>query len=89
MKRELKNRVGKLVHELSKLDGGPKNIRAFCLGHGINYIALYNSFRSDSLILATVDAFKKAVPSLNMNWFLYGEGEVFIKNYESKLSLTQ
>ncbi|UOY07757.1 hypothetical protein L0P88_04200 [Muricauda sp. SCSIO 64092] len=89
MKRNLRERVGKLVHELHESGKGPKTVRAFCLLHGINYTALHNSFRIDSLSLATVDAFKKAVPQLNMNWFLYGEGEVFLENNEAKMTTTQ
>lgn len=75
MEANIKERVQQLIGILHNGDHGPNSIRAFCMGHGINYGALYNSFKQDAIGIKTVDAFKKAVPNLNINWFLYAEGE--------------
>ena len=77
LRRDLKEKVLEVLAGLSEKGRGSYSIRSFCLEHDINYVALFNSFKNNSISLATLDAIKKAVPDLNMNWFLYGEGEVF------------
>lgn len=58
----------------------PISVRAFCMEHDINYQVLHNSFKADRMGMGLVNSFKKAVPDLNMNWFLYGEGEPLLSH---------
>ena len=77
MKENIKSRVVHLIGSLSDHHKGPRSVRGFCTANGINYKSLDNAFRSDSMGIGLIDSFKKAVPNLNMNWFIYGEGNVF------------
>ena len=78
MKSGIKERVLKLLEELSVVEKRRIKVRTFCLEHDINYVSLFNGFKNDVIGMNLADAFKKAIPDLNMNWFLYGEGDVFI-----------
>ena len=80
MEPNIKDRVLHLIQLLSANGNGHNSIRAFCMSHDINYGALYNSFKQDAIGIKTVDAFKKAVPNLNINWFLYAEGEPLLSH---------
>lgn len=77
MKENIKSRVVHLIWILAQLENGPKSVRGFCEANDINYKSLYNAFKTDSMGIGLIDMFKKAVPNLNMNWFIYGEGKVF------------
>lgn len=81
----MKKRVQRLIKELHRRGEGPGSLRAFCLGHDINYGSLSNAIANGSLGIQTVHAFKRAVPDLNMNWFLYGEGPVFVPRMSQRL----
>ena len=78
MKGDIRFRVLLLIKTLSNKEGRHISVRMFCLENDINYVTLYNVFKSDTLGMKLADAFKKAVPNLNMNWFLYNEGHMFI-----------
>ena len=67
----IKNRITILINMVY----GPKSVRAFCLDHHINYVSLHNAFKADAIGIQTVDALKKAIPELNVNWLLYAEGQ--------------
>jgi hypothetical protein len=78
MKENIKYRVVTLIQILALKRGRSLSIRSFCLEHEINYKSLHNAFKADSMGIGLVDKFKSAVPELNMNWFLYGEGKALI-----------
>ena len=75
---DIKVRVIRLLEILSQENGEPVSIRKFCMDNDINYVSLFNCFKSDIMGMNLANSFKKAVPNLNMNWFLYGEGSEFI-----------
>ena len=78
MQNGIKSRVVELLGQVSLYTDKPISLRRFCMVHDINYGALNNALRNEALGIQTVNAFKRAIPELNMNWFLYGEGEVFV-----------
>lgn len=88
MKSGIRNRIKALMQILGHGESA-RSLRSFCHQHGINYVSVANSCTKDSMGIGLADAFKKAVPELNMNWFLYGEGPVCLPHayhgYSKKL----
>lgn len=78
MEENLKSRVLRLLEVISEKESGKLSVRQFCVKNDINYKSLYNAFKMDSMGIGLIDRFKEAVPELNMNWFLYGEGDVLL-----------
>jgi hypothetical protein len=77
----LKDRVKMLLALEQKVSDDNVRIRPFCTEHGINYKSLFNAMKADVIGINLVHSFKKAIPELNLNWFIYGEGPVLTSHY--------
>lgn len=83
----IRKKIQELVYEYGQERGHNVSLREFCRLESINYTSINNAMQKQMIGLGLVNQLKQVFPLLNVNWFLYNEGDIWVK-MELKLEKT-